>query len=76
MIHQVKVEQQGEMVYWFDAHDDQFLAQGKTESEIIAVLKARFPQHVFLNEKKAVSAKTNWELTTMDDFRTLMEIKK
>jgi hypothetical protein len=76
MIHQVKVETQGDMQYWFDAHDDQFLAQGRTENEIIEVLKARFPQHVFLNEKKAVSAKTNWELKPMEDFRTIMEIEK
>lgn len=76
LIHQVKVEKQGNTEYWFDAHDDEFLAQGKTEDEIIAVLKSRFPRHVFLNEGLALSAKTNWELTPIEQFRSIMEITK
>jgi hypothetical protein len=50
IVHIVKEETVGEMVYWFDRDNDRFLAQGKTKEEIIAVLKERFSNHIFILE--------------------------
>lgn len=48
IIHEVKIEQRDSVSYWFDAHTDQFLAQGTTREEIITALKCRFKQHIFI----------------------------
>jgi hypothetical protein len=48
LIRSVKIEQHNETTYWFDAENHQFLAQGKTEDEIISVLQQRFPKNVFI----------------------------
>ena len=45
--HRVQVEQHGEVYYWFDADDGEFLGQGKDTDSIIQVLRSRFPKHVF-----------------------------
>lgn len=53
LVHEVKQEQVGDMVYWFDKDSNQFLAQGRTQEEIISVLRERFTKHIFLiNEKE------------------------
>lgn len=48
--HIVKKEHINGQEYWFDQHDDEFLAQGRTQEEIIEKLKARFPTHYFFLE--------------------------
>ena len=48
LIRAVKIEQHEDINYWFDAENHQFLAQGKTEDEIISVLQKRFPKNVFI----------------------------
>lgn len=48
IIHIVETEQHGEITYWFDAGDNEFLGQGKTYDEIVAHVKSRFPDHVFI----------------------------
>lgn len=39
----VKPEKHGDTIYLFDAHTDQFIAQGKTFTEIKAHCQKRFP---------------------------------
>lgn len=52
-IHIIKQEKDGDMLYWFDQDSDQFIAQGRSHMEIIAVLRERFPKHIFvLNENE------------------------
>lgn len=53
MIHRIKQEQHGDCYYWFDADNDQFLAQGRNDEEIRQHLLKRFSGHIFLvdNEK-------------------------
>ena len=51
MIHFIKEEQHGDVIYWFDAHSNVFLAQGKNTQELIDAVKVRFPTHVFIDEK-------------------------
>lgn len=52
LIHPVKVEKHGDMIYWFDAETDQFLAQGFTRDQIVEHLKQRFKGHVFLLDEE------------------------
>lgn len=65
-VHPVLVEQHGDMIYWFDGKTDQFLAQGKSSDDIAAILKSRFPNHIFVvaddNASYLLSSATNWKL--------------
>ena len=47
LIHIVEIEKHGDIEYWFDSHDDTFLAQGKTMPELIEHCRSRFPDHSF-----------------------------
>jgi hypothetical protein len=76
IVHQVKIEKTGDIEYWYDFHDDEFLGQGRTMEEVIQVLKARFPDHLFLlKDQGGISAKTNWQLMSPEEFRHVLEIK-
>lgn len=64
-VHFVNLEEHNNVLYWFDKETDEFLAQGKTIAEAAAVLKSRFPNHVFFVSDKGndymVSSATNWQ---------------
>lgn len=69
VIHQVKIEKIGEIEYWYDEHDGEFLGQGKTVDEIIDHIKSRFPNHIFLiKDIGGVAKQTNWKLMPPDEF--------
>ena len=53
IIHRVRVEEHGEMVYWFDEDNNTFLAQGKSIEEATAQLRTRFPNHIFFVTSKS-----------------------
>jgi hypothetical protein len=63
LIHFVHEEQHGNMLYWFDKIDSQFLAQGHTREEILEIIKLRYPRHFFCidQENILISAVTNWQ---------------
>lgn len=63
IVHRVRVEQDNGTYYWYDQDNNKFLAQGKSEGEIIDVLKKRFPDHIFYLEStnNLLCAKHNWE---------------
>jgi hypothetical protein len=63
IVHRVEVEQQGDVYYWYDQDNRKFLAQGRTTEELVAVIKNRFPQHIFYFEQSnhLICAKHNWE---------------
>jgi hypothetical protein len=70
LIHQVKVEKQGEVEYWYDEDDNQFLGQGKTVDEVIEHVKARFPDHIFLIQGVGgVARQTDWKLLDVESFQ-------
>jgi hypothetical protein len=53
------------MYYWFDADDNEFLAQGKRFEDTKDQLKKRFPTHIFFvttGDKKYKIASPNWQL--------------
>lgn len=70
LVHIVEVEQHKETLYWFDKDNGKFLAQGRTTGEIVAVLKDRFPNHMFyLNEddkELVMSQGTGWKAVAVD----------
>lgn len=54
-VHVVKQEVINDIMYWFDNDDGTFLAQGRDHDEIIAVLRDRFPRHIFvLNQNQMI----------------------
>lgn len=70
LIHDVKVEKIGEVEYWFDSANDQFLGQGRTLDEIIDHVKRRFPDHIFLiQDTGGVSKQTDWKLMPTEEFK-------
>ena len=76
IIHRVKVEKFNDIEYWFDADDDEFLAQGKSHDEIVNVLKSRFPTHIFLCENAGgMCANTKWKFVPTDQLKNYVETK-
>jgi len=71
LMHKIQEERHGDQYYWFDAHNDQFLAQGANTEEIVRHLKSRFPGHVFFvtdqNDRHLyISEKTDWMFKPVD----------
>lgn len=68
-VHRVSVEKHGEVFYWFDADNDEFLAQGKTTNDTVSHLKSRFPDHIFFVKTKDQQFKISapeWEFTPIE----------
>ena len=63
IVHRVEVEKHNDTYYWYDQDNRKFLAQGQSDQEIIAVLRKRFPDHIFYLEASnhLLCAKHNWE---------------
>lgn len=63
IIHRVEVEVVNGTTYWFDQDNHAFLGQGQTVDDIIAVIRQRFPDHIFLlPTEEVVTANTDWKL--------------
>jgi hypothetical protein len=72
IIHQVKIEKDNGVEYWYDQDEGTFLGQGTTKEEVINTLKSRFPEHIFLIEDVGgVAAQTEWKLMSADEFKKL-----
>lgn len=46
-MHIVSIEQHGNIEYWFDKQNNEFIAQGTNLDELITHAKSRFPNHCF-----------------------------
>jgi hypothetical protein len=69
MVHQVKIEQHGEIEYWYDEDTDSFLGQGRTKEEIIDKIKDLFPTHIFLlKDIGGIAAQTEWKIMAPEPF--------
>ena len=69
MVHQVIIEQHGEVEYWFDEDTDSFLGQGRTKDEVIDAIKVRFPTHIFLlKDIGGLAAQTEWKIMPPERF--------
>lgn len=72
IVHDVSVEKHGDIEYWFDKDTHKFLGQGKTLEEMIAVIKSRFPDHVFLlSDVGGICAETNWIVGSFEQLSTV-----
>mgnify|MGYP003347213377 CR=1 FL=1 len=68
MIHRINQEKHGDMYYWFDKDNDEFLAQGKTADEIIDHVKSRFPKHIFIfNDDRALRG-PDWKVVPIQEL--------
>lgn len=77
IIHQVKIEEHSGMEYWYDKDSEMFLGQGRTLEEVVEVLKARFPDHIFLlGDRGGIAAKTGWQLKTAEEVKKIELISK
>ena len=45
--HRVLVEKHGDIYYWYDFDDGEFLGQGKNTEDIVKIIQSRFPKHIF-----------------------------
>ena len=62
IVHRVRVEKVNETYYWYDMDNNNFLAQGSSDEEIVTNLKSRFPDHMFfLPTNHLICAKTDWQ---------------
>lgn len=72
IIHQVDVVKHYDVEYWYDADSGQFLGQGTTISDVVDVLKSRFPDHVFLIKDVGIfCAKTDWQILPFEQMRQI-----
>jgi hypothetical protein len=62
IVHRVRVEKDRDTYYWYDLDNNKFLAQGRSDEEIVVNLKTRFPTHMFfLPTNHLICANTNWQ---------------
>jgi hypothetical protein len=61
IIHRVREERNGDLIYWYDQDDGEFLAQGQDQEQIIAVLQSRFPDHMFYLESNQIIGQPHWK---------------
>ena len=65
--HIVKVEQHGDVYYWWDNESNDFIAQGKTLEEIVDVVKKRFPHHYFFLNNGFILHGPDWQLRRLEN---------
>lgn len=61
LLHRVREEKEGDVIYWYDHDDGEFLAQGRTQEDIIQVVKTRYPNHMFYLDTNIIIGKPTWE---------------
>lgn len=69
IIRYVKTERHGDIDYWFDGENNQFIAQGRTREEIVLVLKSRFPEYIFLLENEKIIAGPEFNEISLDRIK-------
>jgi len=61
----VSVEVHNGITYWFESETDRFIAQGATDNEIIADVKTRFPNNIFVLPNGTALFAPLWKPTKM-----------
>jgi hypothetical protein len=59
----VSVEVHNGVIYWFNSETDRFISQGNTDKEIIADIKQRFPNNIFMLPNGTAVFGPLWEPT-------------
>jgi hypothetical protein len=65
IIHTVKEETIGNVIYWFDAETDKFIGQGATHDDIIDILKKHYLGHIFLISDTEMLAGPNFDVIAL-----------
>lgn len=68
MIHRIEQEKHGDVYYWFDRDSNEFLAQGKTDDEMINHVKSRFPTHIFIFDDNKAMRGPDWKLVPIQEL--------
>jgi len=67
IIHPVKSEQHGDVIYFFDADTNTFLAQGRDDAELAEALRARWQDHIFIVGERHVMAGPDFKMREIED---------
>jgi len=67
IIHAVKSEKHGDVIYFFDENTDVFITQGRNDEELVEGLKARWRDHIFLVSEKYYMAGPDFKMREIKD---------
>jgi len=67
IIHSVKSEKHGDVIYFFDENTDVFITQGRNDEELVEGLKARWRDHIFLVSEKYYMAGPDFKMREIKD---------
>ena len=77
MIHFIKQEKHGDLIYWFDHETDAFLGQGASVEEITEHVKKRFPTHIFVTEDADQFMRApEWQLKPINELEGMKNVRK
>lgn len=76
IVHAVKEEKHGDLIYWFDSDKDQFITQGSSRSEIVENLKKDFQNHIFIVDDYYILCAPDWVPVTNKPVNLKMVDKK
>jgi hypothetical protein len=67
IVHPIKSEKHGDVIYFFDEETDAFIVQGRNDQEIRDALRARWEDHIFLVGQKYVMAGPEFKMVEITD---------
>ena len=67
IIHAVKSEKHGDVIYFFEEKTNKFIAQGRNDDELIAALKARWRDHIFIVGERHYMAGPDFKMQEIKD---------
>jgi len=67
IIHAVKSEKHGDVIYFFEEETNKFIAQGRNDDELIAALKARWRDHIFIVGERYYMAGPDFKMQEIKD---------
>jgi len=67
IIHAVKSEKHGDVIYFFEEETNKFIAQGRNDDELIAALKARWRDHIFIVGERHYMAGPDFKMQEIKD---------
>lgn len=66
IIHVVDIYEERGVQYWFDKQDGEFFGQGRTNEEVIEVLRQRYPTHMFFLPDQTKVHAPEWKIEPYD----------
>jgi hypothetical protein len=70
IVHRVEAEIHKDTMYWFDEDSGEFLGQGTNVDECVAMVKEKFPKHMFYlyhrEQDYLLSEGTEWKILKVE----------